>query len=347
MDESPGWAAIDTALRRVHGDVEPKHWATIHKWMLGGPDPLDGISAYPRTDPVPHWHMVSYGMSELYEKESDNPDESGWGFEFTFRLVRNPEDETPPVWAANMLQNLARYVFKTGNWFEPGHHMNVNGPIATDRDDSDIRAIAFVVDPELGEIDTPHGSLQFLQVVGLATEEYAAVRQWNTDSLMDVLAPHLPLFVTDLDRRSLLADPGVARAVREGVEREGSSSGMQLVSTAHWERGPDGTTIKLGALQAPAVADALRGRLPFGRELALRTEDTLLAFVPADEFAIEEQGDARLEVRVPSAALDGLLSTLQPTAARRPVPSLPGLTVEIVPTRMKDQYGEETGEVIG
>ncbi|MFV2172583.1 suppressor of fused domain protein [Actinomadura sp. LOL_016] len=64
--------------------------ATIHKWTLGGPDPLDGISVYPRADPVPHWHFVSYGMSELYEKTSSNADESGWGFEFTFRLVRDP-----------------------------------------------------------------------------------------------------------------------------------------------------------------------------------------------------------------------------------------------------------------
>ncbi|WP_176611526.1 suppressor of fused domain protein [Actinomadura sp. WMMB 499] len=347
MDESPGWAAIDGALRDVYGDVEPLHWATILKWAVGGSDPLDGISAYPRTEPVPHWHFVSYGMSELYEKESENADESGWGFEFTFRLVRDPADEKPPVWAANMLQNLGRYVFKSGNWFEPGHHMNVNGPIATDRDDSDIRAVAFVLDPELGEIGTPHGSLQFLQVVGLATAEYEAVRQWNSEALMDVLAPRLPLFVTDLDRRSLLEDPEVGRAVREGIARDGSSSGMQFVSTAHWERTPDGTTITLGALQATAVADALRGRLPFGRELILRTADTVLVFAPDDAFAVEEPDEGRLVLRVPPAALDDLADTLRPTAARRPVPSLPGLTVEIVPTVMKDQYGEETGEVIG
>ncbi|MFV2172584.1 suppressor of fused domain protein [Actinomadura sp. LOL_016] len=145
-----------------------------------------------------------------------------------------------------MLQNLARYVFNSGNWFEPGHHMNVNGPIATDRDDSDIRAIAVLLDPELGEIGTPHGSLQFLQVVGLASAEYEAVRQWNSDA-----------------------------------------------------------------------------------------------------FAIDEPAEGRLELGVPLAALDDLLATLRPTAARRPVPALPGLTVEIVPTVMKDQYGEETGEVIG
>jgi len=89
----------------------------VHRWRLGGPDPLDGISAYVRTEPVPHWHYISYGMSELYEKESDNPEQSGWGFEFTFRLARNPADHEIPLWPANLMQNLARYVFQSGNWF--------------------------------------------------------------------------------------------------------------------------------------------------------------------------------------------------------------------------------------
>ncbi|MFB4304661.1 suppressor of fused domain protein [Actinomadura sp. GTD37] len=347
MDESPGWDAIDAALRPLYGDTEPLHMATLHKWALGGPDPLDGISAYARTEPVPHWHFISYGMTELYTKESENPDESGWGFEFTFRLVRDPAEETPPAWAVNLLQNLGRYVFQSGNWFEAGHHMNVNGPIAADREDSEIRAVTFVRDQELGEISTPHGQVVFLQVVGLATEEYDALRRWNADGLMAALAPHLPLFTTDIDRRSLLAAPGVARAVEEGVARDGSSGGTLFVSTAHWERDGDATTLRLGALQAPAIADSLRGRLPFGRGLILRTDDTALAFLPADAFAVEEPAEGVLEVHVPAATLEDLTATLLPTAGRRAVPSVPGLTVEIVPTAMKDRYGEETGEVVG
>lgn len=347
MDESPGWSAIDAALRPLYGDTEPYHLGTIHKWALGGPDPLDGISVYARTEPVPHWHFISYGMTELYEKESENPDESGWGFEFTFRLARDPAEERPPVWAANLLQNLGRYVFQSGNWFEAGHHMNVNGPIAADRDDSEIRAVAFIEDPELGEISTPHGKVVFLQVVGLATEEYEALRRWNGDGLMAALAPHLPLFVTDVDRRSLLADPEVARAVEEGIPRDGSSGGMLFVSTAQWERDGDATTLRLGALQAPAIADTLRGRLPFGRGLILQADETALAFAPGDAFAVEEPEEGVLEVHVPPAALDDLTAALLPTAGRRAVASLPGLTIEIVPTAMKDRFGKETGEVVG
>ncbi|CAM3991576.1 suppressor of fused domain protein [Nocardia ninae] len=207
MSEAPGWNAIDGALRPLYGDIEPFHWATDHRWSLGGPDPLDGISAYSRTEPVPHWHYVSYGMTELYEKEWDNPEKSGWGFEFTFRLVRKPADTEPPVWPANFLQNLARYVFQSGKWFEPGHTIKANGPIAADRPNSGIRAVGFTVDPELGTIETPHGSMRFLQLVGLTMPEYRAAQGGKALELLAELAPRLPLYVTDIDRDPLVAEP--------------------------------------------------------------------------------------------------------------------------------------------
>ncbi|WP_157610342.1 suppressor of fused domain protein [Spirillospora albida] len=348
MADSPGWDAIDDALRPLYGDTEPHHLATLLKWALGGPDPLDGISVYARTEPVPHWHYISYGMTELYEKgEESDPAESGWGFEFTFRLVRDEADAEPPVWAANLLQNLARYVFTSGNWFEPGHHMNVNGPIEAEREDSDVRALAFVEDPELGTIATPHGRVQFLQVVGLTTDEYAAGGRWSTTALLDTLAPHLPLFVTDPGRRSLLDDPEIARTVREGTERDGSSSGALYVSTVGWDRSGDATTLRLGALQATALAEALGGRLPHGRPLMLQAEDAMLVFAPGDAYAVEEPDEGQLVVHVPESAVGDLTAAIRPTAGSTPVASLPGLTIEIVPTEMRDQYGEKTGEVVG
>ncbi|HLV73488.1 MAG TPA: suppressor of fused domain protein [Vulgatibacteraceae bacterium] len=347
MDESPGWEAIDAALRGLYGDVTPLHLGTVHKWALGGPDPLDGISVYPRAEPVPHWHFISYGMSELYEKVSDNPDESGWGFEFTFRAAREPDEEKPPMWPASLLQNLGRYVYTSGNWFESGHHINPNGPIQADNEDSEIRGLTFITDPELGAISTPHGRVEFLQVVGLAMEEYEALRQWRPDGLLQALSPHLPLYVTDVNRRSLMSLPDVARAVEEGKARDGSSDGFLYVDTAEWERGAETTTVRMGAVEAAAVVGALQGRLPFGRALILETDSTRLAFHPGDAFAIEEPREGVLDVYVPQDALDDLKAAIRPTAGRTAVPSLPGLTVEIVPTVLKDRYGNETGKVVG
>jgi len=69
-DAAPGWDAIDSRLDEVYGSKEPRHWATLHKAMLGGPDPLDGISAYEsNAGGISHLHFCTYGYSELYYNE--------------------------------------------------------------------------------------------------------------------------------------------------------------------------------------------------------------------------------------------------------------------------------------
>jgi hypothetical protein len=210
-DAAPGWDAIDAALRPLYGDQEPLHWGTVIKYRLGGPDPLDGISAYRHDAPPapPHWHFVTYGMSELYAKESEDPDFSGWGFEFTFRLARNAADEQPPTWPLNLLNNLARYVYSSGNLFAPGHYLPFNGPIATGENTA-LHAALFTEDPELKTIHTPHGKVQFLQLVGATLDELAAARAWDVGRFLELLATRHPLLVTDLSRPSVLEDPSLA-----------------------------------------------------------------------------------------------------------------------------------------
>ena len=66
-----GWDAIDAALRPLYGTLEPRHYSTSIPFSLGGRDPLDGISAYAVDEPRPHWHVITYGFSELYEKRFD------------------------------------------------------------------------------------------------------------------------------------------------------------------------------------------------------------------------------------------------------------------------------------
>jgi suppressor of fused-like protein len=39
---------------------------------------------------------------------------SGFGFELTFRLKREPEETAPPTWPATLMQSLAKYVFQSG-----------------------------------------------------------------------------------------------------------------------------------------------------------------------------------------------------------------------------------------
>ena len=136
----------------------------------GGEDPLDGISVYRARR---HWHFVSYGLSELYDKESDEPDVSGFGkFELTFACARGDEAE-PPAWAVDFLQNLARYVFETGNVFEANHQFDLGGPIARGKDDRGARG-GVRTRPGAPPITTPFGRVDFLQIVGVTRDEHAS-----------------------------------------------------------------------------------------------------------------------------------------------------------------------------
>ncbi|MEE6261323.1 suppressor of fused domain protein [Plantactinospora sonchi] len=348
-DNAAGWDAIDAALERLYPGVEPQHYGTVHKWMLGGPDPLDGISFYPRPD---HWHLVSYGMSELYSKETDNPEESGWGFEFTFRIARTADENEPPLWAANFLQNLGRYVFNSGNPFGPGHHLNLNGPISTERLDTLIRAAAFDTDPELGVIDTPHGQLRFLQVVGLTLDEYAAIERWDAQKLLAAMTPDLPLLVTDLARGDLTDRPGVAAAIAEGVRRDGSSTGSLFVEEAGWRTEPGDrpgepatTTVKVGANAADRISRVLAARLPFDRGVILQSRDSAVSFRPGDRFAVTDTGDGLVALDVPPAVLAELTDVLRPVAGTYRLASAPELVVEIVMSRIRDQEGNVVAEI--
>ncbi|MBO0867512.1 MAG: suppressor of fused domain protein [Micromonosporaceae bacterium] len=340
-DGAPGWEAIDRALQQLYPGVVPKHYGTLVKWSLGGPDPLDGISVYRRDD---HWHFVSYGMSELYAKESDDPEESGWGFELTLRLARPQPQSEPPVWALALLQNLARYVFDSGNSFAAGHHVDLNGPISLTEPQTAIRAVVFTEDPELPLIDTPHGRLRFLQLVGITLEEYAAIERWDAAQLLQVLATHLPLFVTDLARADLTAEPSVAAAIAEGVRRDGSSTGSLFVQESGWQTGT-GTTLTFGAKAAEGIARVLPARLSFGRGLLIDGPDRSIELLPGDRLAITHRDRDLLELQLPAPVLDELAAALRPVAGTYRLPSAPGLTVEIVKSQIRDRDGNIVAEV--
>lgn len=203
-DGAPGWDAIDAALAPLYPGQEPKHFAPALHAALGGPDPIDGISLYrSEAGGVPHLHLVTYGFSTLYyDEDAITRPYSRFGFELTFRMRQDKSDDEMPAWAINMSQNIARYVFKTGRWFEPGHYMPANGPLKLG-DPTALVGVAFDLDPELGVIETPHGQVQFLQMFGVTQAELDRMKA-DADGVQSVLAAHRlhnPLLVTDLARR--------------------------------------------------------------------------------------------------------------------------------------------------
>lgn len=348
QDEAPGWQAIDAALSQIYGAKKPLHYGTILRHRLGGPDPLDGISAYSREDPILHWHFVTYGLSELYRKESDDPNTSGYGFELTFRLARRADESTSPSWTLNFLQNLARYVFSTGNTFDPEHYLNLNGPISIGSDTM-IRVITFDLDPELGEIDTPHGHLRFLQIVGITLDEERAIKGWNARGFLDLLKQENPLMVTDLQRSSLLNSTQTQRTILMRSEAEGSSTGTLYVTVALWKvssglLGRKRAVITIGARGVADLKLVLPRRISHNLGLAIVSRDSVIGFQPGEPaWAVEENS---LVVKLTPQLASELSNVLQAKAGMYRVPSLADVVIRVEKSTITNGQGEVV-ETIG
>ncbi len=94
-------------------------------------------------------------------------------------------------------------MFNSGKWFEPYHYIPANGPIRLDTE-TEITGLAFCLDPELGEIETPNGKVQFLHMFGITDNELQSLKEDETHvkSIFDNIKASNPLLITDLLRKS-------------------------------------------------------------------------------------------------------------------------------------------------
>lgn len=344
-DESTaGWDAIDASLNHLYGNRQPLHFGTAIPAQLGGNDPLHGISVYKTITSRPHWHFVTYGFSELFEKGSDVPEISGFGFELTFRLACSLDDEAPPNWSLDFLQNLARYVFHTGNAFASGHTMNLNGPICAGSQTA-IHAICVILDPQLPPADTPNGRVTFLQIVGITIDELDAIGAWNNSDFIDLISRTDPLLVTDLERVSCLNDPAIRAEIVGRTAVEGSESGRQYVSELSISLKSHAAVIRFQSIIVDGTRKRLAGRILFGRELVLISDDATVLFVPGEAVDRAWEDDL-LRVTLTESAARELIDTLRPRAGRYTFQSIPELEIEVLRTEIKDRDGNVL-EIVG
>lgn len=196
-----GWDAITSEFERIYqGQTNPKHYGTLIKWSLGGNDPLDGISIY---DGGEFWHFVTYGMTELYEKE-ENDGISGFGYEMTFKLKKEAysDEEGEMKCICGILQAIARITFTKGEPFGPFEYLYTGQTTGIDaRQMSNITGFICVPDPSVNTIDTPNGKVAFLEFIGMTDSELKTLS--TVQSVMDIYEK-LGSDVTDYHRNSLV-----------------------------------------------------------------------------------------------------------------------------------------------
>ncbi len=210
--DAPGWAAIDAALARLYPQQIPHQFASKTAYDLESASPLPAVAVYAAVNPH-HWHAVTYGLSELFEKTSDDPARSGFGFELAVRVPRDPAAEVPPAWPVRLLQSLGRYVLATRQGFDTGHRADLGGSLIPGQA-SALSCLACIPDPLLGQISTPFGALLFLQVVGLTPDELQAMQRLGHAEVVHLLAELDFYGITDPARSSYFGDPKRAPVLR-------------------------------------------------------------------------------------------------------------------------------------
>lgn len=196
-----GWDAITAEFERVYPEqTNPKHYGTVVSWELGGNDPLDGISIYDGGD---YWHFVTYGLTELYEKESEDTEYSGFGYEMTFKLKKEQyEDEEAEIRCiCGILQTIARITFNKGEIFNPYEYIYTGQTQGIDVGQrSNITGFICVPDTTVNTIQTTFGEVSFLELVGMTDAELKTLN--TTQSVKDIYAK-LGSDVTDYHRKSI------------------------------------------------------------------------------------------------------------------------------------------------
>ncbi len=202
-NNAPGWDAITEECERSYPNQKsPKHYGTLIDYQLGGNDPLQGISVYNGGD---YWHFVTYGLSELYDKESDIKEISGYGMEFTFKLKKdsyeNEENEIRCV--CNILQSIARITFTKGERFNVYESLYTGQTEGIDYNrKSNITGFITIPDDKFNEIDTPNGKVSFVEFVGVTDSELKAIR--NKEIRVKELYEKIGSDVTNYNRASVI-----------------------------------------------------------------------------------------------------------------------------------------------
>jgi hypothetical protein len=190
---APGWDALEHAFADLYPGRPPKWWEhngfhRMHERRIPPENPLEAVAIY---DPGPFWHFVSFGMSELYAKESEG-DFSGFGYEFTFRVAKDPSGK-PPLWPVEVMVNLAKAAY-SGEDFTPGRAVKT-GPMGGQKE-TPLTALLVTLDPAIPLLETPHGKVALLLLVGVDAQMHERALEVGVEPFLGEISAKNPDLVT-------------------------------------------------------------------------------------------------------------------------------------------------------
>ena len=207
-----GIDAIENEVKRVHPLWENARYYTPKiAWESGGKEPLEQISIHKEED---YFHFITYGLTELHNKESKDQTKSGFGMELTFKLKTGEYkdqavERREQFNIIKLLQNFAKYIIQENSIVKPyedtylvkgsSSRKNIGIDIAGT---SNIIAFITVPDKDLQSLDTPYGRVDFIALIGITKKELEALR--NRKITEKELYEKIGTDVTSYHRKSVI-----------------------------------------------------------------------------------------------------------------------------------------------
>lgn len=181
-----GIDAIENEVKRIHPLWEnARYYTPKTAWESGGTEPLEQISIHKEED---YFHFITYGLTELHDKESKDQTKSGFGTELTLKLKRGEyknqsEERKELLYIALLLQKFAKYIIQENSIVKPYEDTylvkgsSLRKSIGIDiAGTSNIVAFITVPDKDLQSLDTPYGRVDFIALIGITKKELQSLR---------------------------------------------------------------------------------------------------------------------------------------------------------------------------
>ncbi|KAI8427244.1 hypothetical protein MSG28_014841 [Choristoneura fumiferana] len=196
-------ALYDACAALYPHQPNPLQVTTRLKYWLGGEDPLDYISMYwnpgvPEEQVPPHWHYVSFGLSDLHGDGRVHHRGGRGGGRVGLRAGADAAaggrggarrrcglrrccrhsrgTSSPPV------SDIHRHLC---NKFCAGDHVSWHAPL--DASATRVRHLLVADDARLPRVSTPHGRVSFLQLVGCTSRELRAAQRSSGFDVLKML----------------------------------------------------------------------------------------------------------------------------------------------------------------
>ena len=139
---------------------------------------------------------MTLGLSELFEKKSNDSDVSGLGLELTLRLKKGDHWWEEAEKTAALLRDLMLDALDSGK--APRCYRYIESPASSPM----TPGFLLVPDTKARELDTPNGRVSFIELVGITASELSALK--NLEISGPELYRRLGSELTDYSRKSVI-----------------------------------------------------------------------------------------------------------------------------------------------